>query len=96
MANDGSNQPTRIYNDGPCFTNTSLAVEAEKAYRHWFAQTADGVPKWTQQENGYKSLNIDDVRWAVVYGVSGNPRRFWDLEHARELLGWEPQDAAPV
>ena len=37
-----------------------------------------------------------DVSWAVVYGVSANPRRFWDLEHARELLGWEPQDAAPV
>ena len=34
--------------------------------------------------------------WAVVYGVSANERRFWDLTHARELLGWEPQDAAPV
>lgn len=34
--------------------------------------------------------------WAVVYGVSGNARRFWDLEHARELLGWTPQDSAPV
>jgi len=31
-----------------------------------------------------------------VYGVSANPTRFWDLEHARELLGWEPQDAAPA
>lgn len=39
---------------------------------------------------------LKDVPWAVVYGVSGNPRRFWDLEHARELLGWEPKDAAPV
>jgi NAD+ dependent glucose-6-phosphate dehydrogenase len=37
-----------------------------------------------------------DVPWAVVYGVSANPRRFWDLDHARELLGWEPQDSAPV
>ena len=36
-----------------------------------------------------------DVTWAVVYGVSANPRRFWDLDHARELLGWEPQDSAP-
>jgi len=41
-------------------------------------------------------LVVEDVRWAIVYGVSANPRRFWDLEHARELLGWEPQDAAPV
>jgi NAD+ dependent glucose-6-phosphate dehydrogenase len=41
-------------------------------------------------------LDAEDVSWAVVYGVSGNPRRFWDLDHAQELLGWEPQDAAPV
>ena len=41
-------------------------------------------------------LDVEDVSWAVVYGVSGNPRRFWDLSHARELLGWEPQDRAPA
>ena len=41
-------------------------------------------------------LEAEDVDWAVVYGVSANERRFWDLTHARELLGWEPQDAAPV
>jgi len=40
------NQPTRIYNDGPCFPRSSLAVEAEAAYRHWFARTAEGVPTW--------------------------------------------------
>ena len=43
-----------------------------------------------------RCLDVEDVSWAVVYGVSGNPRRFWDLDHARELLGWEPQDSAPV
>lgn len=41
-------------------------------------------------------LEVEDVRFAIVYGVSANPRRFWDLEHARELLGWEPRDAAPA
>ncbi|TWU45053.1 hypothetical protein Q31b_02240 [Novipirellula aureliae] len=40
--------PTRIYNDGPCHPRTKLAVEAEKAYRDWFAKTAMGVPAWTQ------------------------------------------------
>jgi len=43
-----------------------------------------------------RCLDVEDVSWAVVYGVSGNPRRFWDLSHPRELLGWEPQDSAPV
>lgn len=35
------------------------------------------------------------VRWAVVYGTSANPRRIWDLEHARETIGYVPGDAAP-
>jgi NAD+ dependent glucose-6-phosphate dehydrogenase len=43
-----------------------------------------------------RCLDVDDVSWAIVYGVSKNARRFWDLTHARELLGWEPHDSAPV
>jgi uronate dehydrogenase len=35
-----------------------------------------------------------DYRYAVVYGVSGNPNRFFDLEEARRVLGYLPQDAA--
>jgi nucleoside-diphosphate-sugar epimerase len=34
------------------------------------------------------------VRWAVVYGISNNPRQFWSLAGARRL-GFEPRDAAP-
>ena len=36
-----------------------------------------------------------DVRWALVYGISDNPRQFWDISHARELLGYAPRDRAP-
>jgi NAD+ dependent glucose-6-phosphate dehydrogenase len=39
-------------------------------------------------------LEAKDVGWAVVYGISNNPRQFWDLSHARELLGWTPKDRA--
>lgn len=35
-----------------------------------------------------------DVRFAIAYGVSDNPRRFWSLEGAR-ALGFAPQDRAP-
>ena len=41
-------------------------------------------------------LDADDVRWAVVYGISDNPRQFGDPSHAREMLGYAPQDRAPV
>jgi nucleoside-diphosphate-sugar epimerase len=37
-----------------------------------------------------------DVRYSVVYGVSNVPGRFWDLEGAREHLGWQPVDAFPT
>jgi nucleoside-diphosphate-sugar epimerase len=43
-----------------------------------------------------RALDTDDVRFAVVYGVSDNPGRFWDLQHAREVLGFEPEDSAPA
>lgn len=43
-----------------------------------------------------RCLEATEVGWAVVYGISNNPRQFWDLQHARNLLGYEPQDSAPI
>jgi nucleoside-diphosphate-sugar epimerase len=37
-----------------------------------------------------------DHDWVLCYGISNNPRRFWDIEHAKAVLGYEPQDAAPA
>lgn len=42
-----------------------------------------------------KSLQTD-APWVVAYGISNNPRQFWDIAHARRVLGYEPQDAAPT
>ena len=42
-----------------------------------------------------KSLLTDEPR-VLDYGISNNRRRFWDIEHARQVLGYEPQDAAPM
>lgn len=39
-------------------------------------------------------LEAKTVPWATVYGISNNPRHFWDLEHARRLLGYAPKDSA--
>ena len=36
-----------------------------------------------------------DRDWVLCYGISDNPRRFWDIEHAKDVLGYAPQDAAP-
>jgi nucleoside-diphosphate-sugar epimerase len=34
-------------------------------------------------------------RWFLCYGVSNNPRLFWDIEHAREGIGYTPRDSTP-
>jgi uronate dehydrogenase len=36
----------------------------------------------------------ESVRFAVVYGASNNTWRFWDLDEARETLGYVPEDDA--
>jgi nucleoside-diphosphate-sugar epimerase len=42
-----------------------------------------------------RCLDADHVRFGIYYGISDNPRQFWDITHAREELGYNPQDAAP-
>jgi NAD+ dependent glucose-6-phosphate dehydrogenase len=41
-----------------------------------------------------KCLEAEDVKFDIFYGISNNTPRFYDLEHAREVLGYEPQDSA--
>ena len=41
-------------------------------------------------------LTVTDPRWALVYGISDNPRQYWDIGHARAVLGYDPKDSAPV
>ena len=38
----------------------------------------------------------ESVRFAVLYGVSRNTWAFWDLDEARESLGYVPEDDAEV
>ncbi|MCS7192514.1 MAG: NAD(P)-dependent oxidoreductase [Armatimonadetes bacterium] len=40
-----------------------------------------------------KSIN-SDIRFAIFFGVSNNPKRFWDISNAQQLIGYEPQDNA--
>ena len=34
----------------------------------------------------------DDVKFDIFYGVSDNRARFRDISHAREVIGYVPQD----
>lgn len=35
-----------------------------------------------------------DIPFLVVYGISGNKRRYWDIAPAQRLLGYDPEDDA--
>ena len=41
-----------------------------------------------------KCLAADSVQYDIFYGISNNPHPFYDLEHAREVIGYEPQDSS--
>ncbi|MGD9712798.1 MAG: NAD-dependent epimerase/dehydratase family protein, partial [Thermomicrobiales bacterium] len=41
-------------------------------------------------------LEAKTVGWATVYGISNNPRQFWDMSEAQRLLGFIPRDSAPM
>lgn len=43
-----------------------------------------------------RCLEATRVRFGIYYGVSNNPRVFYDMTNAREELGYRPQDSAPV
>jgi uronate dehydrogenase len=40
------------------------------------------------------AIEAPGIRYEIVYGISNNTRRWWDLTRAREVLGYEPQDDA--
>jgi len=43
--------------------------------------------------------NISDangIPYVIVYGISGNTRRFWSLDSARNVLGYRPEDDSEV
>ena len=52
---------------------------------------------WLSQRDCARLVAValeSDVDFSIAYGISDNPRQFWDLASAREL-GYEPRDRAP-
>jgi nucleoside-diphosphate-sugar epimerase len=62
-------------------------------------EAAYGPPVWCSQRDAAQLvarclLAPADLRYDVFYAVSDNPHRWVDIGHAREVLGYEPQDSA--
>lgn len=43
-----------------------------------------------------KCLEAPNVKFDIFYGISNNKPHFYDLEHAREVIGYVPEDGADV
>lgn len=43
-----------------------------------------------------RCLDADHIRFGIYYGISNNPRQFWDIGPARRELGYAPEDSAPL
>lgn len=83
--------------------------DAPNAPSNLWSRERDDEPGVAEQRRRYRATwlsNRDGVhliecavdtpkRWFVCYGISNNPRRFWDIEHAKEGIGYDPQDTAP-
>jgi nucleoside-diphosphate-sugar epimerase len=57
-----------------------------------------GVTMWQSHEDFAqmveKCLEADDIQFDIFYGISDNPFHFFDIEHARQEIGYEPQDSS--
>ena len=40
--------------------------------------------------------DANGIPYQIVYGISGNTRRFWSLDSARNVLGYRPEDDSEV
>jgi len=40
----------------------------------------------------WRCIEAKELNWGIFYGVSRGAEKKWDLDNARELLGYEPED----
>lgn len=96
----------RVYNlrIGSVLAGDDPTAESVKQSSGWLGLTDDQKYErlratWLSQRDCAEliacCLEATTVPWATVYGISNNPRRFWDIDHARRLLGYDPKDSAP-
>ena len=73
-----------------------------KEKKHYLRDIAGYISQRDMVQLVQRSIDTEDITdehgvpWLVVYAVSNNSRKFWGLENARRILGYDPQDDAEV
>lgn len=71
--------------------------DPDRVYREWPERlTAIWLSKRDLLQLVEKSLEAEHVQYDIFYGISNNQPHFYDLEHAREIVGYVPQDGGLV
>jgi uronate dehydrogenase len=42
----------------------------------------------------WRGIEATQVKFGIFYGISANTKAYWDIQNARDLLGYEPEDDA--
>ena len=82
--------------DDPCSDNPGRGRSGALPFKERFPRIR---AKWLSHRDCCdlfsKCVENTSVRFAIVFGTSNNPRQIWSLDTARDLLKYEPKDAAP-
>ena len=83
---DAARAPKQLWD--PSLDNDPETLALRRRYRGTWLSDRDGI-------HLVECALETPKRWFLCYGISNNARRFWDIEHAREGIGYNPQDTTP-
>lgn len=86
----------RFYSDKHGLRVICLRVANYKSEAEPSRYYEPGYSRWQSPrdlaQQVWRSIEQEDVKFGVFYGVSAGSDKKWDLTNARELLGYEPED----
>ena len=88
-----------FYHDKYGMSCISIRIGGVASDDNWQSHGVSGLPLWLSHRDASQIVQkcIDapsSVGHAVVYGISNNSLRITEIESAKEILGYEPQDDA--
>ena len=88
-----------LYHDRHGLSCVCIRIGGVSRDDDWRSHGTSGLPLWLSHRDAAQLVQkcIDappSVGYAVVYGISNNTLRMTEIESARDILGYEPQDDA--
>ena len=65
--------------------NYNLQISTQQSFNNIIVDIQEPTTVYVEKEN---------LNFQIFYGVSNNKWRFWDLDHARKTIGYDPKKNA--